>query len=465
MEYYFDQLDPVKFQRLVNILLLARFGEDARLTPLRGQDGGRDGETAPDNPYFEFQVTKPKPLPENFFTPPRKGRYLFQVKYHRTTDKRISDVRQAVVTDFVAELQKNVLKRKGSQRVNYFILITNVPSSRDALKKIDNEKLRLLNNTESLYADIWWQERIVSYLDQMPSVWNSFPELFPGGMVPILAKVVDRGSNGFPRAVRLAIDRQYDRDKNVKFRQIELEQSLSKLFVDLDIYIGNLSPEIQNRLINRELRRRRKMPEEDNLSEVYYERELNFHRTSSQPLVSALGVLLDDDKSTSIRKLILEGGPGQGKSTITQMAIQLYRQQILKKNDNTLKSDLPVPGKFRLPFRIELRKLAEWLQTDAQHSVDEYLVYVIRNDSGGSQITIEDLHSSLEGFPVLLIFDGLDEIGSDRLRDGVLKAIIEFVYRLESGLHADLRVVITTRPPALTGRREKIGRASCRERV
>ena len=55
MEYYFDQLDPIKFQRLINAILIARFGEAVRLTPLRGQDGGKDGETAPGNPYFEFQ--------------------------------------------------------------------------------------------------------------------------------------------------------------------------------------------------------------------------------------------------------------------------------------------------------------------------------------------------------------------------------------------------------------------------
>lgn len=456
MEYYFDQLDPVKFQQLVNVILLARFGEDARLTPLRGQDGGRDGETAPNNPYFEFKVTKSNPLPGDIFVPPRKGRYLFQVKHHRTTDKRISDIRQAVVSDFAKEMQNNVLKREGSQRVNYFILITNVPSSRDALEKIDYVRFKFQRNNESLYADVWWQERVVSYLDQMPFVWSSFPELFPGGVVPILAKVVDKDSGGLPRVVRLAIDCQYERDKNVKFRQIELEQSLSKLFVDLDIYIGNLSPETQYKLQSSELRRKEKIPEENHMSNIYFERQPFFQSAASQYLVSALSVLLDDDKSTSIRKLILEGGPGQGKSTITQMAIQLYRRQILRKHDDLLKYKLPLPGTFRLPFRIELRKLAEWFQADGKRSVDEYLVSVIQQDSGGNQISVDDLHSLLESSPVLLIFDGLDEIGSDKLRDDILNAIMVFVHRLESGLQVNLRVIITTRPPALTGRRETL---------
>ena len=45
MEYDFNQLDPVKFQRLINCILVDLYGEAVRLTPLRGPDGGRNGET------------------------------------------------------------------------------------------------------------------------------------------------------------------------------------------------------------------------------------------------------------------------------------------------------------------------------------------------------------------------------------------------------------------------------------
>jgi len=37
VEYYFDEIDPTRFQRLINTILVARFGEDVRLTPLRGR--------------------------------------------------------------------------------------------------------------------------------------------------------------------------------------------------------------------------------------------------------------------------------------------------------------------------------------------------------------------------------------------------------------------------------------------
>ena len=459
MEYYFNELDPVKFQRLVNTILVARFGEDARLTPLRGQDGGRNGETAPGNPYFEFQVGDARSMPQGIFHPPRRGRYLFQVKHHRTADKRLSEARQAVLADFIRELKSNVLSREGDERVNYFFLVTNVPSSKDALEKLDEKRSTLLRNSPNLHADVWWQERIITHLDQMPSVWNSFPEMFAGGIVPFLARVVDQTSEGLPRAIRLAVNHQYEQDSNVKFRQIELEQSLSKLFVDLDIDIRDLSKNAQRKLMDTESRWHEQLhldEDDSDVSKLYLERQLRLRDARYRSPLSALRILLDDNSQTSIRKLILEGGPGQGKSTLTQMAVQIYREQLLCRNDIAPENRWLPPKKLRLPFRIELRRLAEWLSINSGNSIEEYLSVTIKQDSGGSEVSVDDIHTAVEKSPVLLIFDGLDEIGSDKLRDDVLKTIMECISRFEGGLQTDLRVVITTRPPALTGRRESL---------
>lgn len=456
MEYYFDQLDPIKFQRLINTILVARFGEDARLTPLRGQDGGRDGETAPGNPYFEFQVSETTSMPHGFAQPPRKGRHLFQVKHHRTSDRPSSEARQAVIADFKRELEDNVLKRKADERINYFFLITNVPSSKNAIAKIDKIRRDFLGDIKNLHVDVWWQEKVVAYLDQMPSVWSSFSEMFAGGIVPFLAQVVDQKSKGLPRAIRIAISHQYDQDKRVKFRQIELEQNLAKLFVDLDIDTRDLPEETQQKLMAVQFRRYEQFNgEETDRPEMNLGRQF-LRSIRSRSLVSALGVLLNDCEDTAIPKLILEGGPGQGKSTITQMAVQIYRQQILAKDDIDPEQRWLPPQKARLPFRVELRRLAEWLNINPGSSIDEYLTTTIKQDSGGNAITVNDLQTAVDKAPVLLIFDGLDEIGSDKLRDDVLKAIMDCIKRFENELQTDLRVVVTTRPPALAGRGETL---------
>jgi len=456
MEYYFDEIDPTKFQRLINTILVARFGEDARLTPLRGKDGGRDGETAPGNPYLEFKVSKKTPIKYKFPQIPRKGRYLFQVKHHRMIDRASSETRKAVVNDFKKELKDKALKYKREKKVNYFFLITNVTSSRDAIEKIDEIRKNYLNRVDDFHADVWWKEAVVAYLDQMPSVWSSFPEIFAGGKTPLFARIVNQESKGSLRAIRMAINHQYDQDKIVKFRQIELEKKLSKLFVDLCVDIRSQSTDIIWEWRDAYFHRNEQLIEfkDDNLLEINSRRHFLLRKARyGKNINSALNIILDESRGTSLRKLILEGGPGQGKSTLTQMAVQIYRQQILNKNDIDPEKRWIPPKKLRLPFRIELRKLAEWLNKNEGNSIEAYLASLVKNDSGGNAITVNDIQTAVEGSPVLLVFDGLDEIGSDNLRDKVLKSITECINRFENELQVDLRVIVTTRPPALSGRR------------
>lgn len=442
VEYYFNNLDHATFQRLINSILIARFGEHARLTPLHGSDGGRDGETAPYNPYFEFQVHEVQVPQVGIILPPQKGRYLFQVKYHLTINTRLSDARRTVLSEFEEELKNNVINRQGQEQVNYFFLITNVPSSQKALAEVDKRAVELRKTFPHLYVDIWWEEKVKAFLDQMPTLWNSFPNLFAGGKVPFLGNVTEQNNSGLPRAVRIAIDRQYMRDSSIKFRQIGLEKNLSKLFTGLDIDIRHLSVEEQREVTLLNYKRERFLEEpmdEDNLEDRYYPHQC----------ISALKLLLNETSSTT-RKIILEGGPGQGKSTVTQVLTQIYRQQLLGKNDMDPEGRWIPPQKSRHPLRIELRKFAEWLSKKSGESIEEYLAFVIKQDAGGSPVTVDDIYNIVEGSYVILILDGLDEVGSDDLRNEVLIKIAESIYRFENNLNVDLRVIITTRPPSVT---------------
>jgi tetratricopeptide (TPR) repeat protein len=184
MEYYLNELDSIKFQRLINAILTDWFGTNIRITPLYGSDGGSDGETAPNNPYFEFQVSEFQDDNSNDNFSISKGRYVFQTKHHRTVDTSLSKARQQVIADFKKELTKNVLPRTEKKRVNHFFLLTNVPSSKAANLSVDNITKELLREYNYLHADIWWKEKIVSLLDQMPAIWISFPEIFAGKKLP-----------------------------------------------------------------------------------------------------------------------------------------------------------------------------------------------------------------------------------------------------------------------------------------
>ena len=385
MEYDFNQLDPARFQRLINGILVARFGEGIRLTPLRGSDGGRDGETAPFNPYFEFAVEEETPAPQGIISPPRRGRYLFQVKHHRTLDRKIEDVRKSVLRDFRNELRDNVLTRSGDEAVNFFFLWTNVPSSEGALSELDEIRRQLLARTKTLHADIWWRERLEADLDQLPKIWSGFPEIFPGGQLPALAAIVGSPADGPSRAVRMALSFEYERDSKVKFRQIELEQSLSKLFVDLDIGTQDISEEERLELSLAEFKLQRGRANSE-FAEVGLSKQAQSEmasRVRARSSVSGLTMLLTEIAIPSLHKVVLEGGPGQGKSTMTQMVAQIYRAQILGRGDIDPEGRWLPPAKARLPFRIELRRFGEWLSKNPVGSVEEYLVQDIRRNSGG----------------------------------------------------------------------------------
>lgn len=396
MEYYFNELDPTTFQRLINGILVALFGEDARLTPLHGADGGRDGETAPGNPYFEFQVGEVlKPMP-GVFSPPRPGSHLFQVKHHRTIDTQHSDARKAVIADFEKELRKNVLTRTGNEQVNYFFLITNAPSSKQAIAELDKKRSTILKNNRNLHADVWWRETVEAYLDQMPSLWKSFPTMFAGGIVPFLSIVTEQNTAGLPRLVRLALERQYRSEGMIKFRQIELERSLARLFVDLDVSLQYLTDEEREHLtftVRRQARGSSSLTSRNDEDRRQYSGYLAESRHLA--LASALSVLINETDH-ALGKVILEGGPGQGKSTITQIAAQIYRQQILRNDHLDPEGRWSPPRKSRLPFRIELKSFAEWLNKDPDTSVEAYLAHLIKRDSGGGEINVDKIHSFVE---------------------------------------------------------------------
>lgn len=163
-------------------------------------------------------------------------------------------------------------------------------------------------------------------------------------------------------------------------------------------------------------------------------------------------VLLSSE--TGPKRFLLEGGPGQGKSTVTQMLAQLYRSVLLGQEHEYPEFSGTVQ-KARIPIRIELRLFAEWLSS-RDESLERYIAEIFTKDAGGNTVAVADIHSMVEDQPVLLILDGLDEVGSDSLREKALACIFECVQRLESDLGSDLKVILTTRPPAVATRLEAL---------
>ena len=245
--------------------------------------------------------------------------------------------------------------------------------------------------------------------------------------------------------MKLAIANQYNRDSQVKFRQIELEKRLLDLFVDLNI--GRVvdtdeTTRIPYSRLNRRAHR-----------DIVLGDESSFRAREFRD--SVLHLLLDD--RLAIPKILLEGGPGQGKSTITQMAAQVYREKILGNHESASRDpNWHRVCQLRVPIRLELRELAEWISGNSEGTLEQYIALTLTRESGGAEVKPEDIHDLLVHSSIILLLDGLDEIGNDTLRDRVLDVALQAIERFETAFAADVRVVLTTRPPAVTGRWGKL---------
>lgn len=157
---------------------------------------------------------------------------------------------------------------------------------------------------------------------------------------------------------------------------------------------------------------------------------------------------------------VLVGGPGQGKSTILQYLAQYYRARRLDRgtydsgDGNLVRSK----GPARVPFRLDLRRYAQWRRvqeeraakengdsSEARTELERYLLAEITKHTGTHEFTAEDFEMLFATEPILLALDGLDEIPNVQDRDEVTTEIARSRDRLDA-LAADLIVLASTRP-------------------
>jgi len=342
VEYYFDNLSSNEFQRLINAIFISKYKENYTVTPITGADGGSDGEIFFDKESIEYKLESIKGCPD-----PLRGNTLIQVKHHKIDGIGGTAARAAVITDFRTEVRNNYLPQLKKRKVNNFILITNVPSSDNAIQRITAAKKEILPKNSGGVI-VYWRDRLIALLDSAPSVWPAFPHLFAGGVPPGILSVYNKLGGDDSRTLRLFIEAEYQREDTVKFRQIRLQHELHKLYTELDLDISNLPNEISDEYLNLDRRGRVRNPisNDNQLSYVIAPQSNHF----DNKLVSALR-LLTSDINASLNRIVIEGGPGQGKSTVTQMLLQVYRAKFLSENTSPYVSAHPTPNLIRIPLK------------------------------------------------------------------------------------------------------------------
>ena len=174
-------------------------------------------------------------------------------------------------------------------------------------------------------------------------------------------------------------------------------------------------------------------------------------------------LLLDGDFQEAEPLVILEGAPGQGKSTIGQYICQVHRMRILGAEGRDAVDPVHLASSLRLPFKVELRAFATWLaggnpfgtatgdnsQDASLSSLEGFLSALVRHASGGSAFDVSDLQTTLKSSPALIVLDGLDEVAEIKLRQRVVEEITSAVTRLNA-IARSLQVVVTSRPTPFT---------------
>jgi hypothetical protein len=392
---------------------------------------------------------------------------VFQVKYARKPLAE-SDPHKWLVAIIEDEAPKvRGLIPRGAVR---YVLMTNVPGT----AHLDSGSIDKLNNVLAdrlgIPVSCWWRDDINRRLDDAWDLKWTYPDIMSGP--DFLRAIIESGLSEHRErrsaAIRAFLRAQYDMDEEVRFKQVELQNKLLDLFIDVPIALRGRQAErgthyVFQDVVGRVLSRRHLDIDDVDLEPqgALFETNLRWHGQHEEPLGAAT-LLLSAPMQRRMPRIVLEGAPGQGKSTIAQYVCQVHRMRLLGEAD-ALKAIPPehTSTPVRLPIKVDLRDFALWLgrkdpfnldQVNAEpanwnKSLDSFLAALVGHQSGGTQFTTDDLLAVMRISAVLIVFDGLDEVADIGRRHEVVEEIMRGVQRLEANA-ASMQAIVTSRPAA-----------------
>lgn len=428
MDYRFENLGPEKFQEFCQALMTKEHST-IQCFPVGQPDGGRDGIL-----YFEERSSKS-----------RKDFAVIQIKYVRNPES-VLEPHKWLVEIMSEEAPK--LKKLIPKGARYYYLITNVRGtahldngSIDKMQKILDDNLQIPNQCI-------WRDDLCRKVDNAWDLKWNYPEIMNGN--DLLRLIVENGLNSDnsrrTNAIRTYVRTQYDIDQKVKFKQVELQNSLFDLFIDGPLEI--------------------KLNKENFNHFTVFKQTTSFeHRFSDYEnniLIGAAQLIINEESPKIYPYVVIEGGPGQGKSTLSQFICQVHRVKLLQE-EKILKnlSEEYIPTSIRVPFKVDLRDYATWLEGKDPFSslennikpenwnkaLESFLAAQVSHFSGGSDFNVNDLQSIAKISAMLLVLDGLDEVANISIRKDIVDEVLKGVHRLKE-LSASLQVIVTSRPTA-----------------
>lgn len=441
MDYNYEALDDKRFQKLCQALIVAQF-PDVQCLPVGEADAGRDALLV-----REYSGVK--------------NIHVFQVKFSRTSDQ--PKARNAI-RNLVEKEQENV-KRLIADGVSSYQFMTNVKGTASSKRGSIDTVNEFLTRSFNIPCQVWWRDDLDRRLEQFGDIKWSYPEILKGPDVLSLltAHAHDSAHEKFECTVTNYLSSQYHSESEVKFKQVDLRHKLTDLFVDLPLC--HKAPLPDQRIFESKI-------SVSSIDIDSYLNQLRFYEFNGfgnggpfehSGLVAAF--LFTMPLSIKTSRIVLEGAPGQGKSTVTQFLCQVHRIRLLHKFDElrTVSSHIK-HSPIRIPFKLDLRDYAMWLSghdpfrigTDASpkkpkhKSLEKFLIMHIKRNSGGLGVSQDRLIEFLNRSHVVIVLDGLDEVADVTIRKQIVDEICQAAERLEAQSKST-QFIITSRPTAFSG--------------
>lgn len=444
--YQYENSDSERFQEFAQSLLLAEW-PGLQCFPVGQPDGGRDA----------IHVNS-----DGTFT-------VMQVKFKRL-EEEVDSIPDWMIAALRGEIEK-VEKLKAAGGTEY-LMVTNARGTAHLGGGSIDRVQEWMNENMPLPSRCLWRGDLDRRLDGNFDLKWRYPEFLNGtdGVRLAFESISDPGHEQRTLAVRAFLKHQMKADSKVRFKQVELSNDLLALFIDVPI---RPSAARGRRIANRHLdffqymMHRRGRWADDGLRYYMVENEYGdtydlqpFDITYGGYNVGAATFLLDSLAQQETPRIVLEGAPGQGKSTLAQYVCQVHRARFL--NATELLSQFPeehTNTSIRLPIKVDLRNLATWLDGrdpfhednppvggDWEPTLESFLARLICAKSGGISFSAYDVARVLATAPSIIFLDGLDEVADVEMRKRLVTTVDDGLDRLTP--ECDIQVIVTTRPAA-----------------
>lgn len=442
--YIYENSDPERFQMLVQALFLPEY-PNLQCFPVGQADGGRDATSV---------------------DPATGGLTVVQIKFKRK-DESIDDSAAWLIEALKGE--KSKIERLAERGATTYIIVTNARGTAALGGGGMDRVAAWMAENLPIQATCYWRDDLDRRLDGNASLRLVHPEILTGADAVQLAlgALLQETRDRQGRAIKSFLAYQYERDATVKFKQIDLRNDLLSLFIDVPV-----TSKVNFQIVKdgRSIATWRHDPlfEADNDHFEAFRATTDWELDGAvnvRPVRSKVGaatLLLAGRRGGRSGRTVLEGGPGQGKSTLAQYVCQVHRARLLSRN--AFVSQLPLQhqhSSVRFPVKVDLRDLATWLSGREpflpeqplvaaavwQPTLEAYLAHQISHQAGGTSFTVDDLIDIAARMPTLLFLDGLDEVADITARASLIKAVREGIERLEENSQS-LQVIVTSRPSA-----------------